>query len=63
MKSWWIRVPIILVCVLTVGFTLFFGTITRTASGNAEFVDALLLALNGFGKFLEFVLEVIQLVI
>ena len=62
MKSWWIRAPIILVCLLMVSFTVVFGKVIYAASGMPEFALILQAALDAFGDLLDWLLEILKLI-
>lgn len=59
MKSWWVRVPIILVCVALIASIFLFGTVSYAASGTPEFGQVLNAMLDGFKEFLKALKDII----
>ena len=53
MKSWWLRVPVILVCLTLIASVFLFGTVSYAASGTPEFGQVLNAMLDGWKELLK----------
>lgn len=62
MSKLWFKIPIILVCVLLVAFTVFFGKVAYAASGDPEFGLILTNGATAFTDYLSWLIDVLELV-
>ena len=60
MKSWWIRSPIILFCVLMVATAVVFGRVAYATGSDSQLAVIINAGLQAFGMVLDWLLEVWQ---
>ena len=62
MNRWWFRVPIALGCTLMVAMAVVSGKIAYAVSGMPEFGEVLSEATTAFVAYLDWLLQVLELV-
>jgi len=62
MNRWWVKTPIVLVCVLMVATVVVFGKVAYAASGMPEFGQILSEATTAFKAYLDWLLEVLKFI-